>query len=319
MRQLKKFAIILGLVMGAAVAHGQPQFPYNVVTGSDPTGNACPAGAPQLTIYQVGNKLFMCGSGNTLIQIGGTATTTNALTMNNSGSGAASGTTFDGSVARTISYNTVGAAPSTGIPIASVGSAGLSATAPLSIAATGAISEATCAAGTLGACAPDNSTITAAAGVLSVATLNQNTTGSAGSLVAKAVIDLTAQAANVGTTTAYTTPAAIGTYMVSCYEVVTGVATSGPTLPFCNVLYTDADSNASAKDTSGSTSIRLAQNSAQNVAGSTNFSGSQNASNTLFIRVAASTNISYSTSGYAAGTGTPMQYAVHFRVYYMGP
>lgn len=41
----------------------------------------------------------------------GGGTTTNALTMNNGGSGAASGTTFDGSVARTISYNTLGAAP----------------------------------------------------------------------------------------------------------------------------------------------------------------------------------------------------------------
>jgi hypothetical protein len=41
---------------------------------------------------------------------GGGGTTTNALTMNNGGAGAASGTTFDGSVARTISYNTVGAA-----------------------------------------------------------------------------------------------------------------------------------------------------------------------------------------------------------------
>lgn len=38
-----------------------------------------------------------------------TGTTTNAVTFNNSGSGAASGTTFDGSVARTISYNTLGA------------------------------------------------------------------------------------------------------------------------------------------------------------------------------------------------------------------
>lgn len=44
----------------------------------------------------------------------GGGTTTNALTMNNSGSGAASGTTFDGSVARTISYNTVGAPSTTG-------------------------------------------------------------------------------------------------------------------------------------------------------------------------------------------------------------
>jgi hypothetical protein len=40
---------------------------------------------------------------------GGGGTTTFALTMDNSGTGAASGTTFNGSVARTISYNTIGA------------------------------------------------------------------------------------------------------------------------------------------------------------------------------------------------------------------
>jgi hypothetical protein len=39
----------------------------------------------------------------------GGGTTTAALTMNNGGSGDASGTTFNGSTARTISYNTVGA------------------------------------------------------------------------------------------------------------------------------------------------------------------------------------------------------------------
>lgn len=39
---------------------------------------------------------------------------TNAATFNNGGAGAASGTTFDGSVARTISYNTVGASPLAG-------------------------------------------------------------------------------------------------------------------------------------------------------------------------------------------------------------
>jgi hypothetical protein len=40
---------------------------------------------------------------------GGGGTTTFAVTFNNSGTGAASGTTFDGSVARTISFNTLGA------------------------------------------------------------------------------------------------------------------------------------------------------------------------------------------------------------------
>jgi hypothetical protein len=41
---------------------------------------------------------------------GGGGTTTNALTMNSGGAGDASGTTFNGSTARTISYNTIGAA-----------------------------------------------------------------------------------------------------------------------------------------------------------------------------------------------------------------
>lgn len=49
----------------------------------------------------------------TAISLGGsgtvTANTTNALTFNNSGSGASSGTTFNGGTAQTISYNTVGA------------------------------------------------------------------------------------------------------------------------------------------------------------------------------------------------------------------
>jgi hypothetical protein len=43
---------------------------------------------------------------------GGSGTTTYAVTFNNGGTGDASGTTFDGSVARTISYNTFGAANS---------------------------------------------------------------------------------------------------------------------------------------------------------------------------------------------------------------
>jgi hypothetical protein len=42
---------------------------------------------------------------------GGGGTTTNALTMNNGGAGAASGSTFNGSAPITLSYNTLGAAP----------------------------------------------------------------------------------------------------------------------------------------------------------------------------------------------------------------
>jgi hypothetical protein len=50
-------------------------------------------------------------TGPTLSATGTGATTANPLTMNNSGAGAASGSTFDGSAAKTISYNTIGAQP----------------------------------------------------------------------------------------------------------------------------------------------------------------------------------------------------------------
>ena len=55
-------------------------------------------------------------SPNSTLTIGGTSSATtldvaNAATFNNAGGGAASGTTYNGSTARTISYNTLGAAP----------------------------------------------------------------------------------------------------------------------------------------------------------------------------------------------------------------
>lgn len=53
-----------------------------------------------------GTPLVVGGGGG-----GGGGTTTNPLTMNNSGSGAASGSTFNGASPVTISYNTIGAAP----------------------------------------------------------------------------------------------------------------------------------------------------------------------------------------------------------------
>lgn len=62
------------------------------------------------------------------ISLGGSATvtanTTNALTFNNSGSGAASGTTFNGGSAQTISYNTIGAQVA-GTYVTSVGGTGV--------------------------------------------------------------------------------------------------------------------------------------------------------------------------------------------------
>lgn len=64
----------------------------------------------------VGMAAIQAGDVPTLNQntTGSAGSVANALTMNNSGAGAASGSTYNGSAARTISYNTIGAAPSDG-------------------------------------------------------------------------------------------------------------------------------------------------------------------------------------------------------------
>lgn len=56
-----------------------------------------------------GTTNFLRADGTWAAPPGGGGTTTNAVTFNNSGTGDSSGTTFNGSVARTISFNTVGA------------------------------------------------------------------------------------------------------------------------------------------------------------------------------------------------------------------
>jgi hypothetical protein len=75
------------------------------------TWNATPIG----NSYLANSSITVNGSS---ISLGGSATitanTTNSLTFNNSGSGSASGTVFNGGTAYTISYNTVGASPLAG-------------------------------------------------------------------------------------------------------------------------------------------------------------------------------------------------------------
>jgi hypothetical protein len=68
------------------------------------------------TSVPTSNKVLQSDSSGVLTWVtsSGGGTTTNALTMNNSGSGAASGSTFDGSTAVTLSYNTIGASPLAG-------------------------------------------------------------------------------------------------------------------------------------------------------------------------------------------------------------
>lgn len=87
------------------------------------TIEASSASDPQLTsvaaLTYTGNalKVIRVNAGETGFELatvtsgGGTGTTTNAVTFNTSGSGATSPVTFDGSAAKTISYNSIGAQP----------------------------------------------------------------------------------------------------------------------------------------------------------------------------------------------------------------
>lgn len=70
------------------------------------TGNA--ASASVLATARTINGTSFDGSANISVNLN------NSVTFNNSGSGAASGTTFNGGAARTISYNTIGAPSITG-------------------------------------------------------------------------------------------------------------------------------------------------------------------------------------------------------------
>jgi len=77
-----------------------------IAVGDVPTLNQNTTGsAATLTTGRLINGVSFNGSADITI----TANTTNAITFNNGGTGAASGTTFNGSVARTISYNSIGA------------------------------------------------------------------------------------------------------------------------------------------------------------------------------------------------------------------
>lgn len=70
------------------------------------TGNA--GSATQLATARSINGVAFNGTANISVP------TVNSVTFNNSGTGATTGTTFDGSTARTISYNTIGAPSITG-------------------------------------------------------------------------------------------------------------------------------------------------------------------------------------------------------------
>lgn len=94
---MKKIALALFLA-ALGVAHGQGlQFPFVYNAPSDPTGAACGSGTgiPQLQVYQAGDKVDFCGSGNiwAAISSGGGSGTVTSVTGTANQIDVATGTT----------------------------------------------------------------------------------------------------------------------------------------------------------------------------------------------------------------------------------
>jgi len=97
------------------VTLGNSSITQTLLRGTVTGGSFVKSGGTSSQILAADGSVITAGTGITISggtissTGGGGGTTTFAVTFNNSGTGAASGTTFDGSVARTISYNTLGA------------------------------------------------------------------------------------------------------------------------------------------------------------------------------------------------------------------
>ena len=129
-------------------------------------------------------------------------------------------------------------------------------------------------------------------------------------------IDLTAQSANITATTAYTIPSTgTGQYLITCYLVVTRAASSSSTLPNCQTGWTDKDTSVS----SGSVgNANVTSSGSDNVAGASS-AILANATGSTVIEALGGTVIQYATANYASSGGTTMQYALHFKVWFLGP
>jgi hypothetical protein len=124
--------------------------------------------------------------------------------------------------------------------------------------------------------------------------------------VAVTAANLIAQSANVAATT-LVTPGANGFFRMSCWTVTTQAATTSSTLPQCNALFTDADSNQTEL-------LMLNGTSTTNAVGIFGpfATGAQATLPTFFAKSGVA--IQFQTSGYVSSGATPMQYAVHVRL-----
>jgi hypothetical protein len=144
-----------------------------------------------------------------------------------------------------------------------------------------------------------------------IATVNNVATVGPGVAAIVAKADQTAQAANIAATTLYAVPAGgAGTYRASCYVVTTQAATTSSTLPSCQFNFTDNDTNL------GEVSI-VSQNSTANTLGVVGAVAANIVAFPIF-QVRPSTNIQYQTNGYLSTGATPMQYAIHIKLEYLG-
>lgn len=135
---------------------------------------------------------------------------------------------------------------------------------------------------------------------------NDTTAGNGlGSIVATA--NATAQGANIGSTLLYTTTATSGgLYEAVCTTIITTADGVSSTLPQCNFIYTDPDTNAASTVTAVATS-------AGNVIGQLGPIGTR-----IYLNAKASTAINYSTTGYLSNTASQMKYAVHVALIRIG-
>lgn len=139
-----------------------------------------------------------------------------------------------------------------------------------------------------------------------VASLNGVSTVANGVPAICAQANSAGHAATIPPTTLYAVPAdKSGMYRVTAYAVVTQAATTSSTLPNIGIGWTDGDS---------STALQANTVSSSNPANALGAFGN----GSIVISAMAGTNISYLTSNYASAGTTPMHYAVHLKVEFLG-
>jgi hypothetical protein len=153
-----------------------------------------------------------------------------------------------------------------------------------------------------------------------IATVNNVATVGPGVPALVAKVDLTARSADIAQATLYSVPAnGAGMYRVSAYSVVTTAAGTSSTLPQILIAWTDNDTNVN----NNSAPAQWSLNNTGNAVGSTFSEYNTTAAFIVpppgfVVNAHASSNILYSTSGYASNPAAAMQFALHIKVEYLG-